>query len=165
MSASDEKRRAQRAQQQRERRATKRARDAFWKDTFGPLPDYFKEFAASIKPNTTPEALAASMAQRESWEKAPGHLQDRTREDGGFDDLAVKKLAHEGGQARGACSASEAQETSSALRSRYPQFVGKRGAAKEVYRLERRRLDGVETKDDKIPSIRTLQKIFRDWAG
>ncbi len=76
------------------------------------------------------------MAQRQSWEKAPRHLQDRTHEDGGFDDLAVKEQARNGGRKRGEALKDDAVDRQRDLRLRYPNQWGKRGTSKIIARRE-----------------------------
>lgn len=126
-----------------------------------PIPEYIQEFFASVTPNITEEIMAEAEAQLEPWQKAPGHMQDRTDENGGFNDAAVKRLATAGGKDRGERQSDDARERNAELRNRYPDLIGKRGAAKEVHRRELKRLEGVETEEERIQSIRTLQKIFR----
>jgi hypothetical protein len=88
-----------------------------------------------VEPNITAEICREMRAQLHTWEQAPRHLQDRTSEEGGFDDAAVAKLARAGGKARGE-DLSYLADSPPHLKPCYNHLRGKRGAAKIIASLE-----------------------------
>jgi hypothetical protein len=160
MSLTDQERRERKTAAQRTRRKRERNEAASWAEEMEPMPEHIQKAIASGAGNIPAESYRERRKRLSKRENAPPYMQDPTSEDGGFDDRAVNKFARAGNRESRDRRKSQAEETHSQLKLRYPHLIGKRNAAKNVDRLERKRLQGIETDDEKIPSIRTLQKIF-----
>jgi hypothetical protein len=146
----------------RARRKAKKERDAadeaFWK-RLGPSP---ADNTMWFEPNIPDEPF--DVKSLSPPERAPCHMIDPNDEHGGMAGEKLRELGKAGGKARGEQLQEESKDRADELRRRYPDLIGKRGAARLVRSRELKRLRGAETAEEQVPAIRTLQRYFARTA-